>query len=209
MYKARYQGPKHKTIAALTKERGAMSSGMLVEPRAKRNFDERRGGDGRLPFLHLISLLLLFVLLLSPPSLLPRPHPPEMTRTEAQAVVDAIRGWDGARPGDLFASIRRARPGAGAITSMRELNRYASGLSPEVQNMITENQRIAQETIRQRILDVRTRVIRLYLQRHPEHARSLYGYGDIGSWALSNGTAAHRRDGRRLDHLRRRPGGYS
>ncbi len=67
---------------------------------------------------------------------------------------------------------------------MRELNRYASGLSPEVQNMITENQRIAQETIRQRILDVRTRVIRLYLQRHPEHARSLYGYGDIGSWAL-------------------------
>ncbi len=60
-----------------------MSSGMLVEPRAKRHFDDRRGDDGRLPFPHLISLLLLFVLLLSPPSLFAQTPPPEMTRTEA------------------------------------------------------------------------------------------------------------------------------
>jgi hypothetical protein len=105
-------------------------------------------------------------------------------------VAQAILGCEGCGPGELFKAVKAANPGSEAIVSMRELNKaLAEGKMPaEVSSRkadIIAKQKSAQKAVRERVLQIRQKVFTQYCAANPEKARSLYGYGDIGSWPTS------------------------
>jgi hypothetical protein len=105
-------------------------------------------------------------------------------------VAQAILGCEGCSPGELFKAVKAANPGSEAIVSMRELNKaLADGKMPaDVANRkadIIAKQKSAQQAVRERVLNIRQKVFTQYCAANPEKARSLYGYGDIGSWSTS------------------------
>ncbi len=103
-------------------------------------------------------------------------------------VAKAILQWDENNPGELFQKVKEANPDKNAIDSMRELNKALSdGILPaEITSKtldIKSKQNAAQKSVRKHVLEVRKTMLRDYINNNPEKARSLYGIGDIGSWA--------------------------
>ncbi len=144
----------------------------------------KRKEEGCLVPVIVTWLLLPLVFLVGPGCLSQASAQTPMTREQAATVAEAVRSWNGESPGDLFRAIRRARPGTDAIISLRELNQFTSHLAPEVQTAIRANQNQCQTMVRDRILRTRQGFFERYARNHPNNARALYGYGDIGSWAV-------------------------
>ena len=97
----------------------------------------------------------------------------EMSPQTAQNVAQAIISWNGENPGDLFKAVKQANPEAGAITSLRELNKFMSTLPPEIRQAIVDKQNVAQQAIRQKILTVREAYYHKYRSQPGESTLAL------------------------------------
>lgn len=98
-------------------------------------------------------------------------------------VGQVILAAQGQSPGELYRAIKQACPGV-AIETIREFNaRQAElGFSAEDISKIRAVQGEAQSQVRAAVLDARPQVLKSYRAGKPDQARSLYGYGDVGSW---------------------------
>jgi len=95
-----------------------------------------------------------------------------------EQVAEALREWNGSNVQSLVKTIKEIAPDQGVIEAIRAVDKIYNN-DPVIGRKIAQYQKLVKKTL----IDVRINYLNNYVKNNRVKSRSIYGFGDIGSWA--------------------------